>query len=146
ITQWMARQGVLLRNGAQGAAKCSVSRSARGSIGAANAASPASIFARRAQKTGGQWADGGLDKGLTASQAECISSVGKNYARGPTTSSNALLARWIRMDAEISSKSGYAARAHDRRGKSSLAGWAAEAGVRLTKRASLALTLLVSLV
>jgi hypothetical protein len=50
------------------------------------------------------------------------------------------------MDAEIASKSGYAAQAHELPGKLSLSGWAGKAGLRFTKRASLALTLLVSLV
>ena len=50
------------------------------------------------------------------------------------------------MDAEIASKSGSAANARERRGKASLMRWSSEAGLRLTKRASLALTLLVSLI
>ena len=50
------------------------------------------------------------------------------------------------MDAEIASKSGYAAQTHERPGKLSLSAWAGDVGLRFTKRASLALTLLVSLV
>ena len=50
------------------------------------------------------------------------------------------------MDAEFASKSGYATNAHDRRAKASLSRWASDAGLRLTRRASWAVTLLVSLI